>query len=65
MASAIAFTTLSEEETLLINKLNFLTESELISHLKSKEFAFSIPYSSLLHIPDVKLIKAAYNNCLL
>jgi CHAT domain-containing protein/tetratricopeptide (TPR) repeat protein len=64
-AAAAALTNLSKEESLLVSKLDFLTEKELIAYIKNKEFSFSLPYASLLHYKEPALIQAAYNNCLL
>ncbi|MGG9960329.1 CHAT domain-containing protein [Ferruginibacter sp. SUN106] len=64
-ASKAALKNLAVEEFLLLNKLDFLTESQLIAHVKNNETPFSMPYSSLAHYNLPDLLKAAYNNRLL
>ena len=63
-AEPYILSTLALEKSLLLNKLDFLSETELLPYLKEKESTFALPYASLLHHQSSSLINAAYNSCI-
>ena len=65
LASKLSLQLLPKENELLLNRLNFMTEKELLPYLKIKEPVFSIPYSSLMYYQLPDLIKSVYNSILL
>lgn len=64
-AEQAAIALLSIENKQLLDKLEFLSETELLAYLKDRETLFAVPYSLLIHYNSPRLIQAVYNNRLL
>ncbi|MFM9908357.1 MAG: CHAT domain-containing protein [Chitinophagaceae bacterium] len=61
-ANDVILKILPEEKKGLINKLDFLTEKELLEYLRQREPAFILPYALLWNYKTPELIQAAYNS---
>ncbi len=64
-ASILILDILTEENIFLKNKLDFLSEKELLEYLRQREPAFILPFALLWNYKTPKLIQAAYNSRLL
>jgi CHAT domain-containing protein len=61
-ANEVSISYLQKEKNQLLDKLDFLSESELISYLKQREPSLMLPYSSLWQFNFPQLVQAAYNS---
>jgi CHAT domain-containing protein/Flp pilus assembly protein TadD len=64
-ANELTLNILAKQKLLLINKLDFLSEKELLEYLKQIESIFTSPYILLRHYYSPELMRAAYTSHLL